>query len=302
MAFFNEAWFIHAVNDAVVHLAQQKEDRVMGTVRVRSGVVGKTDPWQRLGTVEMVPVVARDADTTYLNPPQTKRRTILRDDAAAVLIDEFDTVKTLTNPQSEFTQMLAYARARRMDRHILSVPPTGVGGAIGLATTVDEAAESTGTQAMLAGNIIANGGTNLTMAKLRQAAAILNAGEVEQDDRTFFYSPAAMRALLADTQVTSSDYSSIHALSMGTFPMDATWMGFRWRMSNLLPITGNIRSLIGYQKMAVGLSIGLFKNVEANTAPHKWNNVQVVLKLSAGAVRIDDAGVVQIDVDESVGL
>src|SRR5262245_16698170 len=132
MAFFNEAWFIHAVNDNVIHLAQQIEQRVMGTVRTREGVVGKTDPWQRLAAAEMVLVTARDADTSYLNPAQSKRRAILRDFNAAVLIDEFDTLKTLTNPQSEFAQMLVRARNRQMDRFVLSVPASGVGGAIGL--------------------------------------------------------------------------------------------------------------------------------------------------------------------------
>ncbi|MGH6782816.1 MAG: phage capsid protein, partial [Sphingomonadaceae bacterium] len=160
--------------------------------------------------------------------------------------------------------------------------------------------ETSGTQAMLAANQIANGGTNLTMAKIRQSARILNVSDVEQEGRYFHYSPQGMEKLLADTQVTSSDFSTIQALTFGTFPMDAMWMGFKWRMSTVLPISGNIRSCIAYQKNAVGLAVGLFQDIRVNEAPHKWNNVQVVLKLSAGAVRTDEAGVVQIDIDESV--
>jgi hypothetical protein len=87
--------------------------------------------------------------------------------------------------------------------------------------------------------------------------------------------------------------------------MDATWYGFKWRMSTRLPLavapagTANIRSCIAVQKQAVGLAVSLVKELEVTTAVHKWNNPQVVIKLSAGGVRIDDNGVVQVDVDES---
>src|SRR5882724_7436993 len=121
MAFFNEAWFIHAVNDAVIQLAQQKKSVVRGAVRTREGVKGKTDPWQRIDAVEMQ-VVSRDSDTTYLNPPQSKRRAVLVDRAAAVLVDELDEVRMLTDPMSEHTQMLVFARERQLDRLVLSIP------------------------------------------------------------------------------------------------------------------------------------------------------------------------------------
>ena len=68
--FYNEAWFIHAVNDTVVQLAQQKQSMVRGAIRTREGVVGKTDPWQRIGSLDMM-IPTRDSDTQYLNPPQS---------------------------------------------------------------------------------------------------------------------------------------------------------------------------------------------------------------------------------------
>src|SRR5438445_7970309 len=137
MAFFNEAWFIHAVNDTVVQLAQQKKSVVRGAVRTREGVVGKTDPWQRIGDVAMQPI-ARDSDTQYLNPPQSKRRAILVDRGAAVLMDDLDKLRLLINPMSEFSQILTYARERELDNLTISKAPTDVGGILGLATTADE--------------------------------------------------------------------------------------------------------------------------------------------------------------------
>src|SRR5215467_10224677 len=130
MAFFNEAWFIHAVNDTVVQLAQQKKSVIRGAIRTREGVVGKTDPWQRIGDVAMQPV-SRDSDTEYLNPPQSKRRAVLVDRAAAVLIDDLDQVRMLTNPQSEFSQILTFARERELDALTLSKASTDLGGILG---------------------------------------------------------------------------------------------------------------------------------------------------------------------------
>ncbi len=304
--FYNEAWFIHAVNDTVIQLAQQKKSMIRGAIRTREGVTGKTDPWQRIGAVDMM-IPARDSDTEYVNPPQSKRRAVLVDRAAAALIDELDTVRMLTNPQSEVSQILTFARERELDKLTLSKSATDIGGILGLATTVDEAGETTGTQAMLTaggplgiGQTIVNGAAGMTLSKILDSKQLFDEQQVDVEDRYFFYSPRAMRKMLTDPNITSSDYNTVKALAQGGFPMDAQWMGYYWRQSVLMPKTGNIRSCIAFQKMGVGLSVGLIKEIEVDKATHKWNNTQVVIKLSAGAVRADDLAVVQIDIDESV--
>jgi Phage capsid protein len=310
MALHNEQWFIHGVSENVTFLAQQKKSKVMGAMRSKEGVVGKTWPFNRIGATSMAQV-ARDAQTTYVNPPQSKRRVVLIDFAVAVLIDEFDEVKTLTNPQSEHAQNIAYARNRTIDDLALGVAGLGtagaagtaVGGFLGLATNVDEGAESTSTTALPTAQQIVNGGTGLTMAKLRTAVKILKGADVEFDEEDMYiaYSAAAMSQLLSDNTVTSSDYSTIQALMSGGFPSDAMWMGLKWRMSNRLPsAAANIRSLPVWAKQAVGYAAAGVKEVQTGNDPGHWNNTFVMSKLSAGVVRIDDKGVVQIDIDESV--
>ena len=300
------AWFVHAITSEVHHLSQQKEQRASGAYRVKSGVVGKTHPFNRLGKVSLSEVTVRDGDTVYINPAQTKRRAVLRDFTAYVLIDEFDEVKTMTAPQSEFSQMLGYALARQYDDLVLGIAGLGaagaagtaVGGILGLATTVNEQAESTSTQVMT--QQVVNGSLNLTMSKILDAKKLLDDADAPDEDRYFFYSPSAMRKLLTDTTVTSADFSTIQALARGGFPMDATWCGFMWRMSTRLPKSGNIRSCIALQKMGAGLAVGLVKEAIVSDAPHKNNNTQVGIKLSAGCVRVEEELVVQVDIDESV--
>jgi len=291
MAQFNEAWFVHAINDTLTQLAQQKVQKTSGSYRVKEGVVGKTWPFNRVGPVNMS-AVARDSDTTYLNPPSSKRRALLGDTAAAVLIDDFDTLKTPIGLDSEFAALLVNARNRQLDDICL-------GAALASAVTVDEAAETTSLTAFLAAQQIANGGTGLTLAKILSAAEIMNGQDVDPDDRYFFYSAHAMTNLLNNTAVTNSDYSTIQALQRGGLPYDQSWMGFRWRMTTRLPKTGNIRSCIAWQKQAMGVGVGLVQDAKISEAPHKWGNMQVIIKLSAGGVRVDDAGVVQIDIDET---
>jgi Phage capsid protein len=312
VALYNEQWFIHGVSENVTFLAQQKKSKVMSAMRSKENVIGKTWPFNRIGATSMMQV-ARDAATVYLNPPQSKRRAVLVDFAAAVLIDEFDEVKTLTNPQSEHAQNIAYARNRTIDDQALAiaglgvagVAGTAVGGILGLATNVDEGAETTSTTALPSTQQIVNGGTGLTMAKLRNAVRILKSADIEFDAEEIYiaYSPAAASQLLADTTVTSSDFGTIQRLISGGFGTDEMWMGFKWRMSTRLPsAAANIRSLAVWAKSAVGYAAAGVKELQTGLDPGHWNNPFVIAKLSCGVVRIDDAGVVQIDIDESVAL
>src|SRR5262245_61999059 len=119
MATEMPAWFVHALNDSIQQLYQQQDQLTAGAYRVREGVTGKTYPWNRLGTVRMEPL-ARDADTTYANPPQSKRRCTLLDRGVAVLIDDMDVLKMPPSPQSEFVQIMVNARNVEMDAIILA--------------------------------------------------------------------------------------------------------------------------------------------------------------------------------------
>jgi len=299
-ALENEAWFHHGVSATVTHLAQQKKAMVDGAVRLKTGVKGKTEAFNRLASHDMLPMTTRDGTTQYSNPSQTKRRCTLYDFALAVTTDDFDEFRTLTDPKSELAQMLGYAMERKKDDMVLSQGTTNIGGALGTAETVDEGANTSSATSFVATYQIANAGAGLTMAKIRQSKRIQGEANVETQDQYFFHSPKAMEQLLSDPTATSADYSTINALSAGGFPMDATWYGAKWRESTKLYKTGNIRSCLRIQKDAIGMAIGLMKGVETGRDPSHWNNWFAMIKLSGGSVRVDDPGVIQIDVDESV--
>jgi hypothetical protein len=305
--FFEEAWFQHAVDATVTHLAQQRRSVVEGSVRIQTGVVGKTFPINRMGVVDMEEINVRDSDTKYANPPQSKRRGVMRDFALALLFEDFDELRTLTNPQSEASISLGYSLERKKDDLVLNVAGLGaagasggkVGGALGMVTSVDEAGESSALVDLPGAQQIVNGGTNLTPTKLRTVNRMFEEADVPEEDRYFFYSPRGMEKMLSDATVTSADFNTIKALASGGFPADQTWMNMKWRKSNKLPKSGNIRSCIALQKMGVKMGLGLVKGVSISKASHKWDNPQAIIKLSGGAGRADDALVIQCDIDET---
>lgn len=296
-----DSWFVHQVSELVTHLAQQRVVKTRGSMRVKEGVVGKSYPFNRLSKLSMQLVTTRDADTVYLNPTQGKVRADLRDYAAAVLIDDFDEVKTLANPRSEFSQMMAYARARKEDELSISIPIDGTGGGfLGIATVVDEAAETTSNGLLPAAQKIAAGAAGFTFTKINEALEKLNTADVDQEDRYLFVSPIGVRNLLNQTKVASADFATLKAIQEGGFPMDHSFMGFKWRMSTLLPKLANIRTCIAVQKNGVGAAYNSVKSIEIDKAVHKNNATQVLGKLSGGVVRVDDQCVVAIDIDESL--
>jgi len=300
-ALENESWFHHGVSEVVHKLSQQRRAVIDGAVRLKTGVKGKTEPFNRLGQIRMTQQTVRDAQTQYSNPSQTKRRCSLNDFACAVTIDDFDELKTMTDPTSELSGILAIALEVQKDLLIFPQGIANVGGFLGTAETVDEGANSTSATAFNTTDFqILNGGAGLTMTKIRTSKRIMGDNNVVAQDQYFFYSPKGMEQLLSDPTATSADYSTIQALTSGGFPLDATWYGAKWRESTNLFKTGNIRSCLRIQKDGVGMALGMVKDVELGRDPSHWNNKFAMIKLSGGSVRIDDTCVIKIDIDESV--
>ena len=304
MAWTQDIAFNQAYSTVINKLYQADPMEVRSSVMVEM-VQGKSYNFERLGGVNMVPVTSRHQDTPFTPMTFSRRRANLADYAASELIDDLDKVKMLISPQSEFTQNLVAAWHRRVARTITAAM-------LGNAQAID-ASETATNVALPSSQVIANGSANLTMAKVRQARQILGTAGVPSSDLHAMVSWNNMAKLLSDSTVTSSDYSSLNALTNGTFE-GKTWMGFHWMVipdsdpddssqvsdsTSILPKTSNIRKTLFYHKNAVGLAIGRDFSAEVDARPDKNNSTQVLVKTSLGAVRILDFGVVEVDCDET---
>lgn len=301
--------FTHAFHDLIVSLYAEDPMGIRETVRVRTGVIGKSDNWERIGGTELVAVTNRHQATPHTEMAHSRRRVMLADFAGAEYRDTLDQVKMMIDPTNEYTQNLVRAWRVRVAKTIVT--------ALGGNSVVVANDDTTSNSALPASQAIANGGTGMTMAKLRQANRILDNAGVPSEDRTLLLSAFAVEDLMADSQVTSSDYSTLNAITNGTIPQGARFMGYRvikvsdavpddtavltnGTASPILPKVGNIRTCFAYHKSAVGLSIAKEATPEIDKRPDLMNLWQVLVQGSLGAVRILDGGVVDIDLDESV--
>lgn len=309
--------FVPVFNSEIVRLFQEEGGGLRSTVRSRT-ITGKSDHWERLGGLELTQVTSRHQATPYTPGTFTRRRVNMSDYAGSERLDQLDEVRLMINPKNEHTQNLLMAWQRVIARTI-----TDALDATALAVSNTE---TTSTVALPASQTIANGGTGLTMAKLRQTNRILdNAGVPRDGNRHILVSAYGIEDLLADTQVTSADYTSMAALMNGGAALinSGTFMGLNWHMISdaipddsavlgasvatpnsltgpILPKSGNIRTSFVYHRDAIGLSFAKEATSEVDRRPDLMNLWQVMVQGSLGAVRILDAGVVTIDIDESV--
>lgn len=312
MSFTIDQAFIDQFADMFHVVAQQKRSRLEPYVNNRGSVQGRAFTIDVLGTTTYNEVIQRHGDTP-LNPGnETRRFADMRDgEAPADLIDRLDQLKLLIQPQSEYVRNQIAALNRFKDVVISNA-------LLGSVRT------TSGTSALPGAQQIANGGTALTLTKLRQARERLD--DAEQDSTEFFQqmgvreastfapggfgqgmpsyvlvvTPKQISDLLADTTATSADYNSIKALVDGSIN---TFMGFRFvsvsTTSGVLPKASTIRSCIAYAPHAVHFGKGKDASAIINQRPDKRNAWQVYSDISVGAGRAEDAGVVQIDVVES---
>lgn len=299
--------FIQAYSDTLHAKYSEDPDGIREAVRVKL-VTGKLANFEVIGGVNMTAVTSRHQDTPYTPATQTRRRANLVDYAASDLLDPLDDVKLLISPESEITQGLIRAWHRRVARSVMAA-------AIGSASAVDNAETVTAT-ALPSAQKIANGTAGMTMAKIRQAGRILSNAGCPMADRHAWVSHYAIEDLLQDSTVTSADFSTLQALMHGTFPPGATFMGFKWHTisdadpdegssgtktaDSILSWASNIRECVFHHKSALGLAIAKDLTVEIDKRPDKMNARQVLVQTCLGAVRIDDFGVVQVSIDESV--
>ena len=86
--------FVQKWRDDYVALSQQKGSRLRPHVRVQSGIKGKADNWERIGSTVASQITSRHAATPLVSTPHSRRRCSLGDWNVADLIDSADKDKT----------------------------------------------------------------------------------------------------------------------------------------------------------------------------------------------------------------
>ena len=151
-----------------------------------------------------------------------------------------------------------------------------------------------------AANVIADGGTNMTVAKLRQAAAQLDEQNVDSDDRFLVMTPSQLQALLGEDEPTNTLYVNTRTLMNGQLD---TFMGFKiytlgTRVEGGVPKTGDIRSCFAWQRNSVGRAYSMTPVTEIEWAP-TYQSWLTISRMRLGASALLPKGIIEINCDET---
>lgn len=294
--------FVQQYNTNVMMLAQQKGTRLESKVRNETQK-GKTQFFDRIGTVAAVKRTGRHAQTPQLDTPHSRRMVTIEDYEWADLVDDQDKFRMLIDPTSEYAMAAAWAFGRSKDDVIIAA-------ALGIAQ-----AGETGTTAVThpnANKYAANDGaafSNLNLVTLRGVKNLMDTAEVE-GKRYIACTSLQMQALLGVTQVISSDFNTVKALVQGEVN---SFMGFEFIRLERLNLTtstlasptlgtvgagsalsGTNRACFAWAENGLLLSKGEEFQTKMSERDDKGYAMQVYCRMSLGAVRMEEVQVIEI--------
>ena len=221
-------------------------------VTVRTGVTGESYKFTRMGK-GLANQKASQADVTPMDISHTRQTATMSNWNAPEYTDIFDQAEVNFDEKSELAQTIAKAIGRREDQLIIDTLSggTGGGGAGFSFATINDQNPDTGFSSTVA--------TNLTVAQLRTASRHLNDIEAPDEDRFALINAQGLDALLATTQVTSTDFNSVKALVHGDVD---TFLGFKFkkvgtRVEGGLPFTATASQAYFWHKASIGIAIGI---------------------------------------------
>lgn len=288
MAFEIPAHYAESFTTNVELLLQRQGGALSPYVSMGSYVGESAQVVKQFGEVEFQTKTARNSDTQWTDIEHKQRWVFPTDYNLALPVDNEDELRMLNSPLSPYASAMRTAAARKMDDIIISAfdgtSKTGENG--GTSTSFDS-------NNQIAVNF---GGstTGLTVEKLREARRILLANYVDLKAETPYVGVTAkqMDDLLAETEVTSSDYNSVKALVQGEVD---TFLGFKFVHSEGLTVDGS-----SYRKVPFwvpsGMHMGMWNGLETRIDERADKNytTQVFMRMTLGACRTQEGKVGQI--------
>jgi hypothetical protein len=267
--------------EAEVHQAYQSVQKLAGTCRTRTGVVGSTVQFPKIGAGQAT-VHIPSTNVSALNVTHSNVTATLSDFVAPEYTSIFDQQKVNYDERSELVQVVSNAIGRRADQIKLD--------ALAAASSPQTVANSIG-----------RSNTNINFAKIRESAKLLNTKNVPASDRYMVIHANGLANLLSEEQATSADYVAAKALLDGSIN---SYMGFKFIVlgdmdEGGLAVDGSSdRTCFAFHKSALGYAEGIGIKTEINYVPEKaaWLTNCMI---SAGAVAVDDDGIVKITARES---
>ena len=254
--------------EADVHLAyQQMGTKLRSTVRSKSGVIGASITFQKVGR-GTASTKSRHGIVPVMNLNHEPVECILQDYYAGDWVDALDELKTNVDERRVVASAGAYALGRKTDELIV--------GAMKQATTS-----------------VGDYSTGLTKDLILSALEVLNQNDVPDDGRRFaVVGVHQWNELLSLDEFVSADYvgDNLPLISGGA---SKKWLGITWVLYNDLPISSANRDCFMYHATGIGHACG--QEVKTDISWHGERAAHFISNsMSQGAVLIDNAGIVRI--------
>ena len=245
------------------------------TIRVRRDVIGATVSFRKVNQIQAVP-------TGYLqpvviqDPGYSQTSAILQKYTAPTAIDSVQELTVNFDAKMENAMLVANALGRRSDQIVIN------------------------SLALTPGQTIVNGGVNMTYTKYRQVIQFFDNNAVPLPERFWAMSASNFASLLADDHFVSTFYTQNRVLDKGFV---REFLGINiiiipQMVEGGLPLTGAIRKTFAWHKQSTGMGIGHDFRTEINYLPRETSWLVNGI-FSAGAITIDNLGIIEVDCDET---
>lgn len=272
--------FIKQFEQEVHEAFQRMSSKLRETVRLKTGVNGTSTTFQVVGKGSAT-TKARHGVITPMNASHTAVECTLEDFYAGDWVDKLDELKINIDERMVIANAGAYALGRKIDEQIF--------------TQLDAT-----TQTIVSWVVTSEAAVRNSLINMVNAA---NANDVPDDgERYCALSPKAWAFASTVDEWSSSDYvAPTDRPFAGRFQMK-DWMGVKWMMHSGVPGVGTATSKnFLWHRTAVGYGEGMGVTSDitwhGDRAAHFVNNM-----MSGGACLIEDAGVIEGNVNDTTAL
>lgn len=271
-------------------LLQQEGSRLRGLVTEGQYIGEQASPVDQVDSIEMQAVTGRFEPMGRVDADTTRRWVTPNDFDLPQMIDSFDKLRLLTDPNSAFVKNAVNAANRKIDDVIIAAFfASAKTGKTGSGSTAFPSSQQV---AVTQG---ASAATGLTVAKLREGRRILRANEVDldMDPITCVVTSKQEDNLLAEAQVISLDFNDRPVLVDGRIKK---FLGI-----NFVPSERIANDTTPYRRVPLfaksGMHLGIWNDITTDISQRKDIRglpFQAYVYLTIGATRLEEKKIVEI--------
>lgn len=275
-------------------LLQAKGSKLRDKVMTGSHVGKQASPVDQIGAVEAQRVTSRFSAMGRVDAAVSRRWVAPVSYDLPQLVDHFDKLKLINEPQSAFVQNAVYAMGRAMDREIIAAfTGSALTGETGSSTTSFTAANEVD---------VATGGSNsrLNVAKLRAVRELIKAAHIDMDEDPIYVGITAKddAALLNEIEIISTDFAAAEKPVLVDGKLKQ-FLGMNFVHCELLETLAAGTNEVNLPVWAKsGMHLGMWEDVKTSVSQRhdlQGEPWQVYVSGTFGATRIDEAKVFNIE-------